>query len=305
VRVVQADVRQEAKYDEQNFRNIVERYLRLTALPSSRRPDVVIWPEGALPAAANDFLAPGTWTLDGIAGAVQPGQNLMIGAYRVSDGPKGPLYYNSLLVFRRGPEGLKLTGLYDKHRLVPFGEYLPMEPLLTRLGLKDMAHIGDGFTAGPPPQPIKPLGLPEVQPLICYESLYPGFARAGARLSGHRPRWIVNVSNDAWFGRTSGPWQHLNQASYRAIEEGLPIIRSTPTGVSAVIDSYGRVQRGALQGLGASGVVDAAVPPALSPTLFVKWGEAVFWLLVILSFLCPLLILIFGRKLRPIVSSQS
>ena len=96
-----------------------------------------------------------------------------------------------------------------------------------------------------------PPGLPPFQPLICYESLFPGFTREGAAASGVRPAWIVNVSNDAWFGPARGPWQHLNIASYRAIEEGLPMVRATPTGVSAVIDAYGRGP-GMLEGASAS-----------------------------------------------------
>jgi apolipoprotein N-acyltransferase len=305
IRVVQADVKQEAKYNAENFRDIVERYLRLTAQPAARRPDIVIWPEGALPAAANDLLAAGAWTRDGMVAALQPGQTLMFGAYRVAPGPEKPLYYNSLLVLRREAGDLTLTGVYDKHRLVPFGEYLPLEQVLAPLGVKDLAHIGDGFSPGPPPRPIAPEGVPEVQPLICYESLYPGFARAGARLSGRRPRWIVNISNDAWFGQTSGPWQHLNQASYRAIEEGLPIVRATPTGVSAIIDGYGRVLPGQFEGLGRAGVVDAALPAALSPTPFTLFGELIFWSMISLSFVKPLLTMIIRRRLRRIVSTPT
>ena len=124
--------------------------------------------------------------------------------------------------------------------------------------------------------------MPAFQPLICYESLFPGFVRQGAKAAG-RPAWIVNISNDAWFGKTSGPLQHLNIASYRAIEEGLPLVRATPTGVSAVIDAYGRVRPGARLGQGAFGVIDAPLPPALPPTPFSRWGETFFWGLMTLS----------------------
>ena len=118
--------------------------------------------------------------------------------------------------------------------------------------------------------------------MICYEALFPGFTRAASRRSGVRPAWILNVSNDAWFGRASGPWQHLNMARYRAIEEGLPIVRSTPTGVSAVIDSSGRTL-GPVLGLGASGVIDLALPPPRSPTPYARWGDLPFLVLLILS----------------------
>lgn len=300
VRVVQADVPQAAKYDEAYFRDIVERYVRLTAQPSAEAgapiPAIVIWPEGAIPAAFNDYMADGAWTQSAILGALRPGQTLMVGAYRVAPGPDGPVYYNSLISLMRRPDGADVTSVYDKHRLVPFGEYLPLDRLLTPLGIKNLVHIGDGFSAGPPPRPVRPEGVPAVQPLICYESLYPGFARAGARLAGRRPRWIVNVSNDAWFGQTSGPRQHLNLASYRAIEEGLPIVRATPTGISAVVDATGGIHQGRQLELGQSGVIDFRLPAARSGTSFSLIGEIPFWLILLLSFICPIVILIFGRK---------
>jgi apolipoprotein N-acyltransferase len=287
VRVVQADVDQSSKYDEALFRSIVERYVTLTARPSTsspagRPPDIVIWPEGAIPAAVNDYLAPDTWTRAAITAALQPGQTLLLGAYRV-DGPFAkPIYYNSLLSLRRQADGLAPIGVYDKFRLVPFGEFLPLENLLAPLGIKDLVHVGDGFTGGPPPRPMALPGLPSFQPLICYESLFPGLARDGARSAG-RPAWIVNISNDAWFGRSSGPWQHLNLASYRAIEEGLPIVRATPTGVSAVIDAFGRIRPGARLESGTMGVIDAPLPPALPPTQFSRTGDLFFELMMALS----------------------
>jgi len=282
VRVVQADVDQESKYDAAAFRSILDRYVTLTAKPAARTPDIVVWPEGAIPAAANDYLAPDTWTRAAIEGALRPGQTLLEGAYRIDGPPQRPTYYNTLLSLRMEPQGLALTGHYDKFRLVPFGEYLPLETWLTPLGVKALVHVGDSFTPGPPPRPLKPPGVPPVQPLICYESLFPGFVSAGARAAG-RPAWIVNVSNDAWFGRTSGPLQHLNLASYRAIEEGLPLVRATPTGVSAVIDAYGRIVDGARLGPGATGVIDARLPAALNPTPFSRLGEAPFAAMVALS----------------------
>jgi apolipoprotein N-acyltransferase len=109
--------------------------------------------------------------------------------------------------------------------------------------------------------------------------LFPGFTREGAAASGIRPRWIVNVSTDAWFGEGAGPLQHFNIARYRAIEEGLPMARATPTGVSAMIDAFGRVRKGERLGEGASGVIDAPLPPALAPTPFARWGDTAFWLM--------------------------
>ncbi len=273
VRIVQADVRQEAKYDVANFQSIIDRYVTLTASPAAHPTSIVIWPEGAIPAAANDYLAPGSWTLPLISRSLSPGQTLLVGAYRIAGPADRPIYYNSLLALRRLPAGLAVTGLYDKYRLVPFGEYLPLDKWLTPLGIKDLTHIGDGFSPGPTPAPITPAGVPPFQTLICYESLYPSLIHAGAARTRLRPRWIVNISNDAWFGPTSGPWQHLNLASYRAIEEGLPIVRATPTGVSAVIDAHGQVVPGARLGLGKAGVIDAQLPAALPATLYSRWGD--------------------------------
>jgi apolipoprotein N-acyltransferase len=146
----------------------------------------------------------------------------------------------------------------------------------------------EDFTAGPPPRPLAPWGVPAFQALICYEALFPGFTRAGAVATGIRPAWLLNVSNDAWFGKTSGPLQHLNLASYRAIEEGLPMVRSTPTGVSAVIDGYGRIQPKARLGLGELGVIDARLPPALQPTIYSRFGDLPFLALTLVSALAVL-----------------
>ncbi|HEY2179308.1 MAG TPA: apolipoprotein N-acyltransferase [Caulobacteraceae bacterium] len=282
LRVVQANVRQESKYDPAIFNSIIARYVALTERPAARRPDVVIWPEGAIPAAFEDYLAPGTWTQQAVVGALSPGQSLILGGYRVGNGAVSPpVIFNSLAVLRREGDQLALTGLYDKFRLVPFGEFLPFDALAGRLGIKTFVHVGDGFTPGPRPRPMSPPGLPAFQPLICYEALYPGFTREGAIATGKRPAWIVNISNDAWFGATSGPLQHLNIASYRAIEEGLPMVRATPTGVSAVIDAAGRPT--ARLGEGVFGIIDRPLPPALAPTPFSRWGDLPLLAMLLIS----------------------
>jgi apolipoprotein N-acyltransferase len=276
VRVVQPDIPQTVKWTPEAFAAIVDRHVELTRSPAARRPDVVVWPESAIPAPADELLADGTWTREALLGALAPGQTLLTGLFRVEDGR----YFNSLVAIRRTASGVEPTAVYDKHRLVPFGEYLPLEGLMTRLGLKKLAGVGDSFSSGPEPAPIAPAGLPVLQPLICYESLFPGFT--GVR--GPRPAWIVNVSNDAWFGRTSGPWQHLNLASYRAIEEGLPLVRATPTGVSAVVDALGRPR--ARLGLGERGVIDAPLPAALAPTPYTRWRDIPFWIFCATGLAC-------------------
>jgi apolipoprotein N-acyltransferase len=289
VRVVQPDTPERAEYDAAAFADVLRRNLDLTRAPAARRPDVIIWSEAGLPAALEDYLAPGTWTEAAIQSALQPGQTLITGGFRAEPAspgayaPDGFLYHNSLVALARTPTGLTLTELYDKHRLVPFGEYLPFDRYLAPLGIKQLIHVGEGFTPGPRPRPIAPAGVPPVQPLICYESLFPGLTRDGARLAHRRPAWIVNISDDAWFGVTSGPWQHLNLASYRAIEEGLPMVRATPTGVSAVIDAYGRTLPGKRLGQGAYGAIDALLPPALPPTIFDRYDDATLSVMLLLS----------------------
>jgi apolipoprotein N-acyltransferase len=286
IRVVQADVAEQPDYSPDQVRAIFARYLALTAQPAARTPDVVIWPEGAIPAAADAYLAPGSWTRAAIGRTLKPGQSLLLGAYRVDQTAAAPVYYNALIAMVGTGGDVRLTGLYDKIHLVPFGEYMPLDALMSRLGIKKLVHVGDGFSAGPGAHPITPVGAPPVLPLICYESLFPEIARAGVNAgakAGARPAWIVNVSDDAWFGPTYGPLQHLSLASYRAIEEGLPIVRATPTGVSAVIDAYGRIAPRASLGQAATGVIDAALPPALPPTPFSRWGEAAFGAMLGLS----------------------
>ncbi|KQW86406.1 apolipoprotein N-acyltransferase [Brevundimonas sp. Root1279] len=282
VRIVQADVAQESKWTPEAYRGIVDRYVNLTGRPGAVVPDVVIWPEGALPASANQVFGPESPDGVAIARALRPGQTLMLGLGRGvpdADAPDGARYFNSLLAVTRVEEGLRLTGTYDKYRLVPFGEYLPAGGLMGALGVRSLTHMPLDFSAGARPAPITVPGLPPVQPLICYESLYPGFTPGGAA----RPEWIVNVSNDAWFGRTSGPLQHLNLASYRAIETGLPVVRSTPTGVSAMIDPWGRVIGDQRLDPGESGVIDARLPKPTAPTLYGRVGDLLFGLGLLLA----------------------
>jgi apolipoprotein N-acyltransferase len=284
MRLVQADIDQKTKWRPENLDQIVATYARLSTQPGRGRPDVVIWPEGALPAVIDELIQPGSPYAPRLRDVLQPGQTLLMGANRAEADPNGQArYFNSLVGFRREDGGLRVTAVYDKRRLVPFGEYMPMGDLARKVGFRSMVHMEDDFTAGADPRPITPWGVPPAQVLICYEALFPGFARQAAHLAGLRPAWLLNVSNDAWFGVTSGPLQHLNIASYRAIEEGLPMIRVTPTGVTAVIDSYGRIAAGTRLGFGAIGVVDAPLPSALQPTPYYRAGDLYFDGLVILS----------------------
>ena len=282
VRLVQADIDQKEKWRPENLQAILKTYLTLSSSPGARRPDVIVWPEGALPAVIDDLVYPDSPFLAGLGATLTPGQTLMMGTNRIS--PKldgGYIYYNSLVALRRDlsapMDGFRLTGVYDKHQLVPFGEFLPLSTLATRFGFRALVHMPEDFTPGPAPSPITPLGVSPVQPLICYEALFPGLSGK----IGPRPAWLLNISNDAWFGATSGPWQHLNIAGYRAIEAGLPIARATPTGVTTMIDAFGRP--GPRLGLGRIGVIDAVLPPALPKTPYARWGDLSLALMILAS----------------------
>ncbi len=284
MRIVQPGLSEEATWTDALFQQRFERFLRLSAWPAARRPDVVVWPEGAIPAPFSAYLAPGTWTEAELAMAIQPGQTLLDGGYRFSGPPGQQKAYNTLLMLRRGQTGFRTVGLYDKYRLVPFGEYLPFPQLFSLLHLTSLVQNGEPFSSGPRPAPVSVPGVPRMQPLICYESLFPGFTSS----RGGRPDWIVNVSDDAWFGQTTGPWQHLNLASYRAIEEGLPLVRATPTGVSAVVDAYGRTR--AYLGLGRQGIIDTALPGRLEATPYSKLRDFPFYILLLVGLGAPLII---------------
>lgn len=303
VRLVQADVKQETKWSPEAYRSIVDRYLALTAQaptePSGRVPNVVVWPEGALPASANDVFA--SADAQALAAAVRPGQTLLIGLARGEPdltAPEGARYYNSLFALQsEGAAGLRVAAVYDKHRLVPFGEYLPLGSVMTSLGLRSLVHMPSDFSPGPRPSPIAVPGAPPAQVLICYESLYPGFTPGAAG----RPDWIVNASNDAWFGATSGPRQHLNLASYRAIETGLPIARATPTGVSAMIDPWGRIVDGQRLEPGVMGVIDAPLPRPTGLTAYGRFGDWPF----LITLLAACFLSLWPSMLRSRVRSES
>lgn len=273
VRIVQANIAQQAKWTPENFAAIVQSYTDLTAAPAGDlgRPDVVIWPEGALPTTWNEVSHPQSWVAPAMAASLEEGQVLIIGLSRAYDRGDGQAAYgnSAFALTSLGAGGLRPDAVYDKHHLVPFGEYLPMGEWMSRLGVRSLVHVPADFTPGPAPKPFDLPGLPRVQPLICYESLFPGMTPRGAE----RPAWIVNPSNDAWYGATSGPRQNFNLSAYRAIEEGLPMARATPTGVSALIDPWGRPVQDRTLPTGARGVIDARLPQALAPTPYSRWGD--------------------------------
>jgi apolipoprotein N-acyltransferase len=261
IRVVQPNIGQQNKWDP-NFRE--ENYRRLAGLTGrpSTTPRLILWPEAATP----DFLSLQRGPRQQIATLLGPNDLMLLGGVELVFGPDGRSIaaYNSL--FALDPRA-NLRGRYDKAHLVPYGEYLPMRPVLSAIGLSRLAPGDLDFWSGPGPRTLALPGFGRAGIQICYEIIFSGHVVDRA----DRPDFIFNPSNDAWFGAW-GPPQHLAQARLRAIEEGLPVIRATPTGISAVIDADGRILHSLP--LGTAGAIDARIPAAASPTLFARFGNA-------------------------------
>jgi apolipoprotein N-acyltransferase len=192
--------------------------------------------------------------------------------------------YNSVYVL---DHDATILSIYDKVHLVPFGEYLPFQDFLERFGITQLVRVQGGFISGDRRRAIEVPRAPQFLPLVCYEVVFP----AEAVPRGERPGWMLNLTNDGWFGRSPGPYQHLQQARVRAIEEGLPLVRAANTGISAVIDPVGRVVNSLP--LGTDGVLDSSLPQALPPTPYARWGDGPAGLMVAAA-----LILILQRRRR-------
>ncbi|HMI19280.1 MAG TPA: apolipoprotein N-acyltransferase [Sphingomonas sp.] len=258
--VVQPNIGQDRKWDDAQS---ADNYHRLTSLSGKPgpHPRILLWPEVAVPALLEqDQLARST-----LASLLGPHDLMLTGAEAVRFSPDGDPVSASNSLFGLDPQG-NLFGRYDKAHLVPYGEYLPMRPLLSRLGLSRLAPGDIDFDAGPGPRDIMLPGIGKVGIQICYEIIFSGQVVDRA----NRPAFLFNPSNDAWFGRW-GPPQHLAQARLRATEEGLPVVRSTPTGISAVIDADGRLL--ASLPWRTAGAIELPLPPAHAPTLFARWGN--------------------------------
>ena len=177
-------------------------------------------------------------------------------------GESNTLYYNSVQALANGGE---IVASYDKTHLVPFGEYLPFSGFLESFGLRHFVHIPGGFEPGARRRLFEAPGLPPAAALVCYEAIFPGEV-VPVEASGERPGLLLNVTNDGWFGQTTGPHQHFSQARLRAIEEGLPLVRAANTGLSAVVDGYGRILH--KLPLGTDGVIDSPLPRPAPMTIF-------------------------------------
>jgi apolipoprotein N-acyltransferase len=288
LRIVQANIPQAEKWKPENRQWIFDRLLKLSSRPSEAAgtggpPTHLIWPETSVPFL---FMLNGAVALpdakQAFADLVGPGTSFIVGAERI-DGTKRPdgrysvdRAFNSLFVL---DGNASVLGIYDKKHLVPFGEYIPFEETLSALGIKQLTHMNTGFATGTARQPMVTPGAPPFLPLICYEAIFP----AGVSGDGERPGWLLNLTNDGWFGTSTGPYQHLHQTRIRAIEQGLPLIRAANTGISGVVDAHGRLL--ASLPLNEMGVIDHPLPVAISPPSYAELGDIWVFLVAFLIFL--------------------
>jgi apolipoprotein N-acyltransferase len=281
LRLMQPNLQQDVKFNYAAKQTVMDKYLslsdRATGPQSSgvRDATILIWPESAFPF----FLAREADAMAQIANLLPQGTVLVTGAVRPPDQPAGTRVtraYNSIYVIDH--DGTILS-IYDKLHLVPFGEYLPFQSAMEKLGFVQLTKVHGGFIPGDQRRTMTLPNAPRMLPLICYEAIFPGDIVS----RDDRPGWIVNLTNDGWFGISTGPYQHLQQARVRAIEEGLPIVRAANTGISAVIDPLGRII--ARLDLGSEGVLDSALPKPLQNTAFSRVRDVPAAIAVAISFI--------------------
>jgi len=276
LRIMQPNLQQDVRFNYAAKQEVVDRYLTLSARPGLDQVTHLIWPESPFPF----FLTREADAFARIAQALPPNTLLFTGAMRLAD-PDNPAQsgvYNSIYVIDH--QGA-IRAVYDKVHLVPFGEYLPFEEILERIGLQTLTEQRGGFLAGDRQRPVTLPGAPSVLPLICYEIIFPGELSAGESRANSRPGWIVNVTNDGWFGNSSGPYQHLQQARVTAVEEGLPVVRAANTGISAVIDPLGRIV--ASLPLASEGVLDAPLPRSIGAPIYARFGDLPAAVLILIA----------------------
>jgi apolipoprotein N-acyltransferase len=269
LRIMQPNLQQDVKFNYAAKPEVMQKYLTLSDRASGpqstgvRDASILIWPESAFPF----FLTREADAMAQIAELLPKGTILITGSVRAPDLPPGARItraYNSIYVIDH--DGSVLS-VYDKLHLVPFGEYLPFQDWMEKLGFVQLTRVQGGFIAGTRRRPMDIPNAPRMLPLICYEAIFPGDVAS----RDDRPGWMINLTNDGWFGISTGPYQHLRQARIRAIEQGLPMVRAANTGISAVIDPSGRIV--ARLGLGGEGVLDSALPAAIAPTIYARVGD--------------------------------
>lgn len=272
VRIVQPNIPQREKIDWDLWAKNFERQMdhSLGAVPPDARL-YVIWPENGAP-----LLSEAQTALEVIGRDFPDNAVLIAGTVRRESGDDGEeRWYNSLAIVEQTPEGAAVAAHYDKHHLVPIGEYLPLYDFLSRIGVAAMTPYQDrGFYSGPGPKTLS-IGGTRFSPMICYEAIFPHASYPPE----DRPDWLVVATNDAWFGDSSGPRQHLDMARLRSVETGLPMARSANTGVSALIDGKGRML--ARIPLYQAGKIEAPLPPALPRPLYDRFGDWPFFLMLL------------------------
>lgn len=281
IRIMQPAIEQRDKLAPGNELSIIETYLDVSvSSPEGDKDglegiDYLIWPESAFPF----LLTEQPEVIAAIANMLPEGTTLVTGALRWEPGgagnPQGHVY-NSIYVIDSNGEILEAA---DKTHLVPFGEYLPFQTLLETYGFEQLTRQAGGFAAGAQRNVLLGSGDHPMLPLICYEAIFSGALRNGLSDAAAKPAWIVNLTNDAWFGRTPGPYQHFQQALLRGVEEGIPVVRVANTGISAVSNAHGQILESIP--LGAQGTADAVLPQALGDTLFTRFGHGPFGALLI------------------------
>ena len=269
LRIMQPNLQQDVRFNYAAKADVMQKYLTLSDRASGpqstgvRDAGILIWPESAFPF----FLTREADAMAQISDLLPNGTILITGSVRAPDLPPGMKItraYNSIYAIDH--DGSVLS-IYDKLHLVPFGEYLPFQDWMEKLGFVQLTKVQGGFIPGVVRRTMELPNAPRMLPLICYEAIFPG----GVAAREDRPGWIINLTNDGWFGISTGPYQHLQQARLRAIEQGLPLVRAANTGISAVIDPLGRIV--ARLGLGVEGVLDSGLPSAGPPTIYAWAGD--------------------------------
>ena len=271
LRIVQPNIAQALKWHPDYRDKHLATFLRLSSAPSNQPITHIIWPETAVPF----IVATDTARRRVMASVLKNDGLLLTGAVRTT--PRGSRPYQVWNSFHAINSKAEIVATSDKFHLVPFGEYVPFRRWV---GIAKLTAGRTDFSAGPGPKTIRLPGLPPFSPLICYEVIFPDKVTE----SNSSARWLLNVTNDAWFGTSSGPYQHFAMARLRSVEQGLPLIRAANTGISGATDAYGRII-GRL-GLNEQGVVDTGLPRGLAgPTLFSRTGSLPLILFAALSFL--------------------
>jgi apolipoprotein N-acyltransferase len=270
LRIMQPNLAQDEKFNYTAKQRVMRHYLELS--DRSKGPEFsgvrdvthLIWPESAFPF----LLTREPDAMAQIAELLPQGTVLITGAVRAPElapGQKLERAYNSIYVIDHDGS---ILSVYDKIHLVPFGEYLPFQDFLESLGIMQLTKLPGGFIPGERRRAMDVPRAPRVLPFVCYEIVFPGEART----DGERPGWLINLTNDGWFGMSSGPYQHLRQAQVRSIELGLPLVRAANTGISAVIDPAGRIVRSLP--LGIEDVLDAQLPRPIDAPFYARVGDA-------------------------------